>query len=712
MKKIYLGLIIPILFISGVVATEFNFSISYDIRTGNMLDRPKAYYSLANETWFVIYNDPVSEDIKVDITDDDFTLMRSDTFSCGTNYCGRGDYNIIFGQEGVYFSGLAVESGSSPNAHIFEYTLANESFSTIDSESRANVVNSVKVPACVNRYEDTTTGNPLKVWDNLFNGNRKADLRYTIDDDFHGTYPSTFPGDGELNLPTTYEYPDDVQLVYCNNAYHLVIKNGTSIYDLIYDTSEDFGGGFTYKNIYSFTVTDWVVNDGDYGVTTIDNTLYLVMVNDTGGVNESGLINFQSWECGDDYTLTNVFVETYNQTEIDSTANFTDNKYMSKPFLTKDTYGIFNLFYLWRDDPTTYYLRASPNQEECKCSAWINTSMCIDQKIKQTRNCYPSECEIETRFVDSIYCEKEFNRTQGIFDQEFIVVSETSVCDTGLLTTLENPIIRCDTHLDIPMDCENVNVTSTMKVTSEYIDIILQGNQLNFTTKVCSPLTDCDVDTAKYCEDCKDQNVTETKEVTTYVAGDSVDNAFILDGTNCAVHKAWYISVGATEGWYKHRVVGTTTYECLKSCGGDVCITEGLIEYSAQQFIDCTINSTSKIECDYGCDQETGLCKTRLDIDEDVDKVDSATNIFLDFILKPTKTQKFLTGMVVSAFVGFLGFSYASGGKAHKHAGLIFMILFMGGFSFFAFIGYIPSIMIILILFGVGAFVLMKNIGG
>jgi hypothetical protein len=93
-----------------------------------------------------------------------------------------------------------------------------------------------------------------------------------------------------------------------------------------------------------------------------------------------------------------------------------------------------------------------------------------------------------------------------------------------------------------------------------------------------------------------------------------------------------------------------------------------------------------------------------------VDTVDSATFIFLNFLLHPTPTQKFLTAMFVSITLGFIGFSFASGHGGSTHSGLIFIVMFMVGFMFFTFMGYIPSVLIILMLFGVGGYILLKNV--
>jgi hypothetical protein len=270
----------------------------------------------------------------------------------------------------------------------------------------------------------------------------------------------------------------------------------------------------------------------------------------------------------------------------------------------------------------------------------------------------------------------------------------------GLASCYPNPI-------DIPDYCSNIEIKETARV--EYDNYltscdsdggVFNNGQFNITA--CVPLNNCG-SSNRYCNE---TSITKVKTYSGEISGQVLgySQAFVPIDCSCP---------SSLLGWEysrkikQFRVYGTLTFECDKSCRGEwICSSSKQKAYMNE---DCDL--TNITYCSYMC--KDGEC---IDIGGGitgggvVDTVDSATFIFLNFLLKPNPTQKFLTAMFVSITLGFIGFSFASGHGGSSHSGLIFIIMFMVGFSFFTFMGYIPSVLIILMLFGVGGYVLLKNV--
>jgi len=330
------------------------------------------------------------------------------------------------------------------------------------------------------------------------------------------------------------------------------------------------------------------------------------------------------------------------------------------------------------------------------CNEWYYNNTCENEYAQFVRNCPDSStCSNTSYYIKTDYCSKEYNKSQGIFTQEYKIYNSKSVCDTGLIKSIDNPITRCDTHLDVPVDCSNTNITHSLKVYVDYIDIIGKDNSKNFETKLCSPLNDCLQDSLETCNNGKNGNITVSR-YTTADGGDSIDTAFIIDNVNCSVNKAWYISIGASEGWYQHGIIGTSNYVCSKSCGGTKCLTEGLIEYSVEEFIDCSINETSKTLCDYGCNQATGECLESTESDDGSSWIDDGSdlNYWLNMLIKPSETMKFIISLFVSSVLGIIGISLTKDRNV-----FLFLVGFAIGFMFFVLIGWIPVIIILIMVF-------------
>jgi hypothetical protein len=180
--------------------------------------------------------------------------------------------------------------------------------------------------------------------------------------------------------------------VACGGAYHHIIRKGGSIYDLIFDYSHN------YQTVYSLTLADWTYNTYDYGVWVEEdeNMLHFVAVNNTGGDSGSGLVNIQAWECSG-YGLNYVFSEVFSQNEINSTADYSANRYMRLPYLTKDLEDRYNLFYMWYDNGS-YSIDVAVEEDVCVRGAWTPTEECFGSYRKFNRTVFPEGCDTNTTY--------------------------------------------------------------------------------------------------------------------------------------------------------------------------------------------------------------------------------------------------------------------------------------------------------------------------
>jgi len=314
MKKLLILLLVLSFSFVNVSSTTFDFELTKNLGNINVDENIKAVWNSIEEKWEIMYIDS-NKDIIAKSFDSTFIELDSDSETCGLDTCEYGDCNYVIADE-RYWICIADESGGTHDAYIFRYDFDGTGFTTLDTEQRSNTLFGVRVPAVANRYADADTGNPLILWDNLNGfGVRDEDLRYTISNDFQGFYPSTFSGDGAFNLPTTYETPDDVQVAWCNGAYHVLLIKDGGLFDIVYDDNEDT---FTqFKNQYSMSPSfDGNITTGNYSVTSIDDVLYLAVTGEIGGVKK---VSLQAWACNDDFTLTNVYTENINQDSIRTT---------------------------------------------------------------------------------------------------------------------------------------------------------------------------------------------------------------------------------------------------------------------------------------------------------------------------------------------------------------------------------------------------------
>lgn len=676
-KYIFLALVLFLIPIG--LSHDFNFSTATEIYNGALYrGLPKGYYDGVSGEWFVYL--PVADGSEAVLTinnyDTDWTQLDTDSEDCNNavDNCYDTDCNYII-ENDRYFSCLGRENDGSPDFMIYNYGFDNKTIVTVDT--RTNYLTYPLTLAVSNRYVDTSgVYSPLFIW-NSFVG-PPNDLQYNLNFDV-GTSSS-------IDIPTTYHQPDNVQAVWCNDYYYLFVEKSDSLFTLVYDENLD------YVTVFSLSPSGWYLQDNYYGVDSIDDTIYLVQVNDTLADNDGGLINFQGLYCEQSGYLTQVFQNTYNQTDIEATANVTAGKKITKPYITKDGNDVFNLFYQYSSK-----VYVSEDFASCNCGTWLNTSICSDQKIKQVRSCYPLECSDTERFIASTYCEIQYNKSKGIFQQDFKPVSGSVGCTSGWITPEDGLIASCDVYLEIPQNCTNVLTNSTMRILANAYDSIFRVNSNTFITDICNPRTDCDTYYPE-CDSLYNRNITYLKNYEGYLAGTTASAGFQLLASPCVATSSFW----GSEGWYEYAVIGGLSYSCDIACGGWTCVKEGLVDYSVYEEIDCSYNTTTKTECSYGCNKDTGRCLT-----VSTGEKNTATSVFSN-VFNPNPQMKVFLSLVGCAGLGFIGLAFSKGIDKGKSGGLLFMILFSCGFILFTFLGWIPVIMIIIIVFFSIAYIGLK----
>lgn len=399
MNKKFLLLIIPFLFTISI-GFSFNFTSTPStlITTGTggsggyFVDRYFPYDF--NDTWYVaeLHRDTSSTATVIYAVefDDDFTnLGQTEINMCGTEPCVGNSYGVMDCKHytGIYdyFNCLGMD-WKTPQSY-------QKSITQFILDNTTSIVKSTWDSISTTEFRDMSACNdvPITAWKKT---DSDTDLYYTKTQLINGGN-----GQGIIDIPTTYQTPDDFQLAFCGGVLHVIISKNNGIFDLIYDY-----GSLSYENIYTFSNTGWCVEENDFGVYIDDNTLFITQTNSTIG---SKLVNIQSWKCESNYELSNIYSQTFNQADFDSTINNTNTYNMSKPFLTKDENGYFHFFFVTKY--SNYQSLKVSRDYSCSCTSWSATTECNQNYRKYNRTCYPEGCDSNTTYwnYEPSYCGEE-----------------------------------------------------------------------------------------------------------------------------------------------------------------------------------------------------------------------------------------------------------------------------------------------------------------
>lgn len=385
-----------------------------------------------------------------------------------------------------------------------------------------------------------------------------------------------------------------------------------------------------------------------------------------------------------------IYGSALNETDILYRYNtFSSTDVITKPFLTKDNTDMFRLFFQYKDYETNIYsIRTVGNFGDYACNEWISHDVCEYDKQKFTMFC--SHNGTSSKWAITTYCSNQYNESSGIVPQKYEWVYGDSNCvsdwvDVGQEAKCYVPPIQ------IPIDCINI---SAFEITVPEFE----GNgedDGNFTMKACTPSVDCN-EVELNCDQVLNDSVNWIRDLeeSYYNAGDTVTGmSTIRADLSCKDKGIWDFS-----GITRYRVYGTMGYSCQIACAEEwVCMDQYNKGYRR---VDCQlVNITA---CEFGC--KDGACVGVGDGD------DSALNptFWFDLITKPNKTTKFIYSLAGSVLVGVFIFNL---GKESENKPLMFLTGFGIGFAFFTLIGWIPAVIIFIIIFFVGIYFLFKTIG-
>ncbi len=281
----------------------------------------------------------------------------------------------------------------------------------------------------------------------------------------------------------------------------------------------------------------------------------------------------------------------------------------------------------------------------------------------------------------------------GIFTQEYETYYDQSSCETdwvevgeGIAECSPNPIV-------IPADCSNITTwLEAVPVFDSYND---KGcNQGNYHLTTCNPSYEC------FSQDypCSQINVSLTDEYNNYFAGETITGKGTLRVDNICRCEFLFWDYGIK----RFRLRVSSNLECQVNCKEEwFCLND---DYKAFKQVDCS--QTNVTLCDNGC--SSGGCLGFGDEGSEF----STSSIWGRYFINPSREIKFLYALSGSLVLGFLGMLISHGiDNKNKSGGLIFAIMFGVGFAFFTLLGWIPAVIILIIIFFTGIYTLFKTIG-
>jgi len=678
MRKITI-IVIPFFFflmMGTVRSANLNFDapidLSYSIDGSTNVSRIRAFYE--NDSFFV-----GAYDRDLLTTDRKFSLSTWESTTFTTLLDGWDDYGSYFmwdmkpynSTHGIVMFDLGFDSRNVSFMALDDLTLRTLSF----DNTRIGAGGGANVSACgiTNNgavLQPQNTGEAVKYMNNSW-------ANYT-----------------DLPMPSSYEDPYDFDLLYHDGNFHLLIQHwsssGTSIYDLLYDEN----WGYIKTNAVADTETG---NMSDPSWQVKAGTFYLTyLTHDYENFNETNAtIRFRAftWDSSQE-KFYNIFSEEYTPPNVVHGFNYTSTAFL----YYDDTNGHFWLFYSVYDKNDLSFLGMFAQSESgyCDCTAWENKTCISGTAYRERTRVCPFDCDDEGGSVWDSFCNDTMYYPDHTYPRTQII-SDTGRCDTGWHDPADTPQIRCDASIEIPDTCININTSATFHNSVESSSTFWANlGDTQYSVTICNPLTSCNqYQNSWLCE--SQSNLTLTKDNQSYNAGETATGSMIVVGSPCQHRK----NVLWEYGWKRYRVSGSITYFCNQYCGGDVCTTRGLVEYTIYQFPDCTYNESSKEICTYGC--EDGVCKTSI---PDTEIRQPIGNPF-EWIKGEAEYNLGSTVTMVFAF----GVSLAGGvyGAVSTKKWQIGAIAIMGLVALFMSIGWLPAIIGILWILSI-ALILAKGI--
>ncbi len=476
-----------------------------------------------------------------------------------------------------------------------------------------------------------------------------------------------------------------------NSPVNYALSSITNVKGEVDFLNYDFGSWEQLGVRYNGTHIELIHNGAVFGSPTIYSSP--VLENDIplsiGSNHENTTWSFDG---GDRLDQVVIFQDYLNDTEInDLYLQYAGTDTFSKPFLTKDSSGLFRAFYQFRDPETSVYsINTIGNFGECACNDWIAQDVCEYDSQKFIRDCSPVGCESNTTYwTITDYCSQQYNETQGIRPQGYEWESGDSSCVSEWVDVGQEA--RCyPDPIQIPVNCVNISAYS-ISVPEFDGDGEDDGN---FTIQACTPSVDCEINELS-CEQVLNYtyNWIQDVEESFYQAGDTITGMSTLRADLSCKDRGLFDFSGIS----RYRVFGELGYACQIACENEwLCIDPF---NSGYRQVDCEITNTTA--CEYGC--EDGECVGFGEAEDHPTNI----NTWLDWILKPNTTTKFAYSLFGSVIIGFIVMSVGKNSDGSK-IGSLFAWGFGVGFAFFILIGWIDWVVLLIIVFFVGGYALLN----
>jgi hypothetical protein len=273
-------------------------------------------------------------------------------------------------------------------------------------------------------------------------------------------------------------------------------------------------------------------------------------------------------------------------------------------------------------------------------------------------------------------------------------------CDSGWVNLGEKAF--CYTpEIKIPSYCSNIEVKETTSI--EYDNYLTScdsdGGLFNngkFNMTSCTPTATCG--SGNYY--CNETANTKSKTSLDYLSGQiatGYSEGYVPLDCRCptSILSSWL-------GGYrinKFRVSGHLEMSCISSCTGNwICSSS-----KTKAYMNTSCEITNSTPCSYEC--KDGICITQSGSTD----TGQTTGLggFYSLIYHPSASQKMVMGFGGCILFGIFGL-FLSKSFGDKKGSLLFLVMFGVGFSMFTYLGWIPAILIVMIIFFSGIYVLSK----
>lgn len=660
------GLIFTILNPIPVWSIDWDLNTIYNVNSSETLNTPnlRAFYNPDFDKWYITFDTKIGR-MDNNVTTVDYGFYRFKGSVAGLGNCAQVSCSF-FRESGHNYTDCITRQCKTVGNWLGRGSV------TYNNLAGATTMNSGESPVSTIDWV-SISNDGVKMWKS---GGAQA-IYYCLPDQQVGTVVCGSTNyTGTLYFPTIMSDHTDEHLVKADNDYYYMFyrsqQSGTwQIYYNLYDSSYNYQ---SYSSISADESTNFYrpqayMTENGIAVTffSITNTTYGFVFIDYYAIRE------------DNNLLQYLERESFNPSNVILNVNQT-----RQPYLTNDG-SKYWLFYTVYETPNYVGIYAiSENLTEiCQKGAWVNTSVCLFGKRKQTRWVSPANCDETQRWVNDSICAiiPEGEDVTGYQRTErFCEISEP--CYSEWVDPKEYSSASCKASIDISTECEsNIDTDSVMTTEIEWIAMTERSQaEKRFNMLFCHPLYNC-YEKSVFCELGNNQTISNSTYDHFYAGATATGHFEITNADNCKSSQLWGL---LWYGWDKYRVSGTTSYCCDRICGGYKCQKRGIVWYRIEQNPDCSLNETSKVECEYGC--EDGECITQEDI---APLVREPSGNPFEWI----KTEaEYTFPMFILNALAFI-FSIMIGIYAHNVTKSWIMGVggLMGGIAFFLILGWLPQ---------------------